>query len=1112
MFLSNFSIKQPVTTVAIIIVLMCLGLLAFKHLRVNERPDVEQPIMTVNIPYPGASPETVEREIINRVERGLSSIPQVYEIRSTASEGSGFFVVFFNFEKNMSEAADEIRNAIAIVRHKLPVEMREPILSRVDINAFPIMQLSLSSSSQSHAEISRLAEDDLADRIRAIDGVSVVNVNGALRRELSVLLHAQKLREYNVSVTDVVRALRAQNTTAPVGRIKGTLDEQSIRLVGRIESPKEFEDIVLKRQGDEIVRLGQVATIEDGFAEPANYSVRNGHPNVGLSIIRSREASTVSVADLVRKEVKEIEKTLDKGTTLEVTQDGGENAENNLNNVVHALIFGAGLTIFVVYAFLNSWRSTLITALSLPTSAIAAFIAVWLCGFTLNFMTLLGLSLAVGVLIDDAIVVRENIVRHMERGEDRKTAAQNGTAEIGLAVAATTFSIIAVFVPVAFMAGVAGEWFRPFAVTVAASVLVSLFISFTLDPMLSAYWGDPQDQHTRKRSKLGAKLKQFNEWFDHQADRYGKVIQWALGHRRAMGWIALGCFILAIIMQATVGGSSFLPRTDAGLIAVDVRTPSSASLQYAWLKVEKAAELAREIPEVKATNAQINAGGGRVFVDIGEGGERDRDAGELAVELRAKLSRLVGAEYVVLDDVNNGVQKPVQVQFSGPDSRRLMEITNRYMEQLRAVPGAVDVGLSEQDPKDELKIELDRGMANQLGISVDDAAQSLRVAFAGVEVGDWVDPVGESRDVAVRLHPDDRVDASNIEHLPVAVSGSNMMVPLEQIATITLDKGPARIQHLDGKRTVTVSANVQGRSNGEVTTEAMKLANAIEFPEGYGLSLGGAGRDQAEIFSEMITSLFMGIAVMYLVLVMQFGSFTAPIPVMLSLPLSLIGVVVALFLTRGTLNLMSLIGVIMLMGLVAKNAILLLDCARKEEEQGVNREEALMHAGRMRLRPILMTTFALIAGMMPVAIGVGEGGEFYRPMAVAIIGGTITSTVLTLLMVPSFYDSIEINRERAKIKFHARAELYNMALAFVVTLLEGVATILLLRFLFRAVLWGARRPSFTHPVERALARVPGFAVPEGYKTLTAPWQRPSAGTAHGDLGRQERYAPRPSEV
>nr|WP_316640172.1 efflux RND transporter permease subunit [uncultured Roseateles sp.] len=1051
MFLSNFSVKKPIATVVIIISLMCLGVMALKKLRVNQIPDVEQPLMVVNIAYPGASPETAEREIINRIEKSMQSINGVTEVRSTASEGNAQLLLIFNFNKNMIEAADDIRNAIGAVRYKLPLEMREPVLRRIDPAAQPIMQLALSSKSQTHAEISRMAEDQIADKLRGINGVATVNVDGALTRELSVLLRAQKLREFNVSVTEVVNALRSQNTTAPVGKVRGAMEDQSIRLLGRLESPAEFEQIVVKRMGNELIRLGQVASIQDGFAERTSVSVRNGSPNVGLSVTRSRDASTVAVANEVRKMVAEIQKTLPEGSKLEVTQDGGKDAQNSLNNVIDALVFGAGLTILVVYVFLNSWRSTLITATSLPTSVIAAFIAVWLCGFTLNFMSLLGLSLAIGVLIDDAIVVRENIVRHMERGADRVTAALNGTAEIGMAVAATTFSIVAVFVPVAFMPGVSGEWFRPFGLTVVASVLVSLFISFTLDPMLSAFWGDPPGHHEAPKKGISKVLHRFNVWFDHQADRYGNVIAWALHHRIWMAIFAVMSFVLAIFLQMTFGGSSFLPSSDYGTIAIEVRTPASASLEYSKLKMAAAAAQAFEIKETKATNSYVNVSGGRIYVDLGKSYERKRSATEIAKELREKVSRLVGAEYVVLDDLNNGAQKPVQIRFHGADSRKLLQITNDYMAQLRQVKGAVDVGLSEQDPQDELQIELNRGLANSLGISVGDAATALRVAFAGVEVGDWVDPSGETRDVAVRLHPADRVDASNIERLPITVAGSGTMVPLEQIATVTMGKGPAKIQHSDGKRMIAVSANVQGRSPGEVTAEAKKLAAAIPFPPGYGIELAGASKDQEEVFGAMAVALASGIGLMYLILVMQFGSFTAPLGVMLSQPLSLIGVVVALLLTKGTLNLMSFIGIIMLAGLVAKNAILLLDAARAEERAGVPREEALMHAGRKRFRPILMTTFALIAGMLPVAIGIGEGGEFYRPMAVAIIGGTITSTFLTLLMVPSFYDSIEIARERMFAKFERRQLRWNALFAFALTFVEAILTLLLLRFVFRTL-------------------------------------------------------------
>jgi HAE1 family hydrophobic/amphiphilic exporter-1 len=999
--------------------LMAVGLLALTKLKVNEIPDVDMPLLAIDITYPGASPDAVEREVLNRVEKALQSVNGIKELRGTAFEGNANILVFFEFKKNMVEATDEVRNAIGRIRYKLPTEIREPVILRINPTAQPIMQLALSSRSQSHAEISRIAEDQIADKFRGVQGVAQVSVNGALRRELSVLLHAQKLREVNLSVTEVVNALRTQNATAPVGKIRGSLEDQSIRLLGRIETPAEFNQIVIKRSGNDLIRLGQVATVTDGFADLNSLSVRNGQPNVGLAITRSRDASTVSVANQIRTMVADINKSLPEGTKIDITQDGGTEAQNSLNNVVHALVFGAGLTIFVVYFFLNSWRSTLITALSLPTSVIASFIAVWLCGFTLNFMSLLGLSLAIGVLIDDAIVVRENIVRHMERGFDRRTAALNGTAEIGLAVAATTFSIVAVFIPVGFMPGISGEWFRPFGLTVVASVLVSLLISFTLDPMLSAYWGDPPNHHLEPKTGLSLKLKQFNDWFDHQADRYGNVIAWALHHRRWMIAFAVVSFFAAIFLQVKFGGSSFLPKQDGNTLAVDVRSPASSNLEYSRLKLEAAAVMARTLPETKATNSYVNPTGGRIYIDIGKSTERQRTAQDISSELRQRISQLVGAEYTVLDDLSNGASKPVQIRFSGTDSRKLLDITSDFMAQLRQVPGAVDVGLSQQDPQNELQIELDRGLANSLGISVTDTANALRVAFAGIEVGDWVDPTGQSRDVAIRLAPEDRMNVSHIERLPITVSGMNTVVPLSQIAKISMGKAPTKIEHFDGKRTIGVSANVQGRSSGEVTADALKLAKSINFPEGYGIELDGASKDQKEVFTEMGIALISGIGLMYFILVMQFSSFTAPLAVMFSLPLSLIGVVLALLLTGSTLNLMSLIGVIMLMGLVAKNAILLLDAARSLEEQGVEREEALMTAGRKRLRPIIMTTFALIAGMLPVAIGVGEGGEFYRPMAVAIIGGTITSTILTLLVIPSFYDSIELTREAWGRRFQA---------------------------------------------------------------------------------------------
>jgi HAE1 family hydrophobic/amphiphilic exporter-1 len=1023
MVLSEFSIKRPVVTVVIALALMVFGYFALTKLRTNQMPDVQPPVLVVSIPYPGASPETVEREILNRIEDSLSSIAGIDEIRSYARDSFGTIVVVFEFHKNLIEAAQEIRDAIATVRDKLPTEMKEPYLQRVDPNAQAVMNIALHSESLSLMELSRIADQLIARELRTVPGVALVELRGELTREMTVFLRSAAMREVNVSVMDVLRALQAQNLAAPVGHVEQGLDEQSIRLLGRLEDTTDFENVVIKQMGDASVRLGQVAQVVDGHAERRRYTLLDGVPSVGIAVTKSREASTVTVTDDLLDALDELKLDLPEAAKITIVYNEGEGVRNSLRNVVEALSAGALLTILTVYIFLNSWRSTVITATALPTSVLAAFIAVWACGFTLNFMSLLGLSLAIGVLIDDAIVVRENIVRHMEMGKDKLTASREGTREIGLAVMATTFAIVAVFVPVAFMEGMPGQWFKPFGVTVAVSVLVSLFISFSLDPMLSAYWGDSHEAKP-KHGPVGRALEHFNEWFDRQAKGYSRVIDWALHHRVYMWLLAFGSLAGAGAMIATQSvGSSFLPQTDSGAVMIEVRAPSGSSLEYTRIKAEQAAAIARAMPEIEYVLTTVGADGNvskaEIQIDLIKQSERNRSAQEIAQAMRSETRRLVGAEYTIIDDLNNGAQKPLQIQFRGPDSRRLNELVTAYMAELRNVEGAVDIGLSTQEPKPELQVKVDRGLASSLGISMSDAANALRVAFAGVEVGDWVDPTGETRNVAVRLLPEDRLEAGDLETLPIIAVGETI-VPLKQIASVTIGEGPAAIEHYNRENTVAVTANVEGRSFGEVFRDAMALAEVMEFPPGYDLVVGGAGRDQQEVFGSMLDALGIAVMLMYLILVVQFHSFLTPVAIMLSLPLSLIGVVLALKFTGSTLNLMSLIGVIMLMGLVAKNAILLIDFARKKEADGMDRDSALILAGQERLRPILMTTFALVAGMLPVAIGWGEGADFYRPLGIAIIGGMITSTVLTLLVVPTFYDSIQTRGDRIVAWFRRR--------------------------------------------------------------------------------------------
>ena len=1028
MILSDFSIKRPLVVVVVTIALMLFGYFALTKLKTNQFPDVQPPVLVVNVPYPGASPETVEREILNRVEDSMSTIQGIRDIRSYARDSSATIVVVFEFDKDLTAAAQELRDSISTVRDKLPAEMKEPFINRADPNAQPVISLALSSDEMSPLELSRLAEIDIGRQLRSIPGVALVTLEGELEREMTIFLNSNAMREAKVSAVDVTNALRTQNLAAPVGRVMSGLQEQSIRLQGRLKDVSEFEQMVVKQNGDQAIRLGQIADIVDGGAEQRRLSFFNGKKALGIDITKAREASTISVTDEIKAKLAELTPNLPKGVELVVVRDQGEDVAASMRNVTEALGLGALLTIIVVFIFLNSWRSTLITSLALPTSVLASFIAVWACGFTLNFMSLLGLSLAIGVLIDDAIVVRENIVRHMEMGKDNMTAAREGTKEIGMAVTATTMSIMAVFIPIAFLDGVTGQWFKPFGLTVACSVLVSLFISFTIDPMMSAYWHDPDHDKTKKRRGLGRLFQRFNNWFDRQAERYSRLIGWALKHRKSMWFLAFGSFFGALYLQATVGGSGFMPETDNGGFIVSIRTPSESSIEYTKLKAAQVAEITQKIPEHRYTQTTVGTSGNitraQIFVRLVPEKERSRSAEEVATDVRAQIKSLIGAEFMVTADLNGGGGgdgKKLQIQFRGPETRVLEGIVMDYLAKLKQVPGAVDVGLSAQDPKPELQVEFDRGLASSLGLSMSDAASALRLAFAGAEIGDWVDPTGETRNVFVRIRPEERATVQDLEQLPLLSSKTGAMIPLEQVATVTLGKGPALIEHLDRETMMAVSANVEGRSFGEVFKDAMTLAKQINFPPGYDLVVGGEGRDQNEVFGSIFGALGLAVVLMYLILVLQFHSFLAPVSIMMSLPLSLIGVVLALLIFDSTLNLMSLIGVVMLMGIVVKNAILLIDCARKKEaEEGMNLEESLIAAGRERLRPILMTTFALVAGMLPVAVGIGEGSGFYRPLGIAVIGGTITSTVLTLLVVPTFYDSLESIKRRIKARWRRR--------------------------------------------------------------------------------------------
>lgn len=1020
MVISDFAIRRPVITVVSMVALVVFGLVSLTQLNTDEFPEVNPPIVVIAVPYPGASPDNVEREIVEPIEESLAGISGVRKIQSSSLDSFATITIQFTYEKDLQEAVQEIRDEINAIRNDLPPEMEEPVLTKISLDDFPVVSLALASNTLTIPELTLLADPGITRRIRALGGVGSVDISGANTREMSVEIRPEALQNAGVSVGEIVGAVQRQNLAAPVGRLQGANDERTIRLRGRVETAEDFMRVIVAERGGRVIRLGDVANVRVGVEEPRTTALYSGQDAVGIDIKKSRGFSTTAVADAIRAEVEEIRPTLPPGVVLHIVRDAGTRVENSVANVQSALIEGAVLTVLVVFVFLNSWRSTVITGLALPVSVIASFIALMAFGFTLNTMSLLGLSLAIGILIDDAIVVRENIVRHVEMGKSHFDAAREGTSEIGLAVTATTLSIVVVFVPIAFMGGEAEQWFAPFALTIAFSVLVSLFVSFSLDPMLSAYWPDP---HTpmAERSFISRGLDRFNRWFDRQADRYKRVIGWALRHRLAMVALAVGSFVFALAMPA-MGylGGGFFPVQDVSEFIVQIETPPGSSLEYTKRKAEEAASLARaKTGEVLYTYTTIGSvtgavDEGTIYVRLTPKAERARHQDTIAAELRNDFAKLGG----VIASVSSGRldnQKQIQVQVRGADTRELTRIADEVIAQVRQVPGAVDVGFSTRGQKPELDVRLDRALAGTLGVTVADVAQTLRPAFAGIDAGDWVDPTGKTRDVTIRLTPDARQRASDLSSLPITVQdpqGRPASLPLGQVATITQNLGPARIDHLDRDRVIAVQANTQGRPLTEVIAEIQRRIDAIPLPAGYAITQGGETEDQQEVFSRIFIALGVAVMLMYLVLVVQFGSFLDPFAIMLSLPLSLIGVVLILMATGDTLNIMSMIGVILLMGIVAKNAILLIDFAKMAEAQGMPRQQALIEAGRQRLRPILMTTFALTAGMVPVALGIGEGADFRAPLGRAVIGGVIASTFLTLLVIPTFYDILSGARAR----------------------------------------------------------------------------------------------------
>ncbi|HUK22256.1 MAG TPA: efflux RND transporter permease subunit [Gemmatimonadales bacterium] len=1022
MFLSDLSIKRPVFATMMMAALVVLGLFSYRRLNIDQFPDVEFPVLVVQTRYTGASPESVEREVTKKIEEQVNTVEGVKQIQSTSTEGFSTIVVLFNLGTKVMDAQADVRAKIDAVRQDLPKDIDPPVISRANPSDQPIFVLSVRGDGWELRDLTRMADEVVSRRIENISGVGSVTLVGGLKREIHVLLLPDRMNALGVSPDMITRAVQRENGDVPAGRVEQGNAENLVRVAGKIRDPQEFATLIVTTRNGIPVRLGQVARIEDAQEEERDAAYVNGGRAVALEIRKTSGANTVAVADGVKRVIDELNHSLSNGVTLSTVQDNSTWIRNSVDDVQKTLLEGAALTIFIVFVFLNSWRSTVITGLTLPVSVIAAFLAIYAFGFTLNVMTLMGLSLAIGILIDDAIVVRENIVRHVERGEDHHTAAQRGTSEIGFAVLATTLSVIAVFIPVAFMKGIVGRFFFPFGITVAFAVLVSLFVSFTLDPMLSSLWYDPQAEGGGPRGRIGRALERFNNSFHGLGQRYRKVIAWALDHRLATMGLAAAAFVAAMSLFALgLVGGQFMPNSDNEQTGLSLETPVGSSVSYTS---DKALEIVRYLgqqPEVELTYATVGGAQqnnavnkGQIYVKLVPKARRHRSQQEFEAELRTVLPRFHGITARVLQiGAAGGSEYPIQLNLEGPEISRLQEISDHALASIRTVPGLVDLRSSLEGRKPEFVVDVNRDLAADVGLSIGSIGDALRPVLAGQKAGTWEDETGLAHDVVVRLAPEFRQTEMNISGIPLASSqmdrktNTPVMVPLGQVATIRLSGAPNEIKRLDLERVATIEGNYQQRPLTDVTRDVRTRLAKLSLPPGYRFDFGGEQKDFAETVGYMLESLTLAIVFVYLILASQFGSFLQPLAIMLSLPLSLVGVMLALMLTRGTFNIMSMIGVIMLMGLVTKNAILLVDFANQAREKGSDRRAALIDAGELRLRPIVMTTLAMIFGMLPTALALGAGSEFRAPMAHAVIGGLITSTLLTLIVVPVVYTYLD---------------------------------------------------------------------------------------------------------
>ena len=1005
MFLSDTSIGRPVLTTVVMGAILLGGWLGYRSLPVRELPDVEYPIVNVQTVFPGASAEVVETEVTEVLEEELNTIEGIKTLSSTSAEGASIVTAEFQLERDVDFALQDVRASVSRVRGQLPDDVEDPVVQKVDPDAQPIIWIPVQNPDASITEMNDVADNVVRERLQTLEGVGRVILGGERRFAVRIDLDPQRMAAQGITVGDVRAALLARNVELPSGRVESLTREFTVRTLGEVESPEAFNDLIVGWRDDSPVRIEEIGTAYGGVQNERALARFNGESTVGVGVVKQSGANTVEVADRVLERVDELRDEVPPGYELSIAVNSAEFIERSLEEVQETILIAFVLVVAVILLFLQSGTATIIPAAAIPVSIVGTFGALQLLGFSINTLTLLALVLAIGIVVDDAIVVVENIHRHMEEGKGPVEAARDGTSEIAFAVIAISLTLVIVFLPIAFMQGIVGRLFRQFGLAVAVSVLISAFVALTLSPMLSSRFLRLGHAHNAVFDAMERGMEWLNE-------RYRATLRWVLDRRGLLTAVAVASLALALLVMGRMG-KEFVPPEDRGQFLVSVEAPVGSTLGYTDSYLRRIEEMLVETDGVDRFFSAIGLGiggpgsvaSGIAFVRLEEQAER-RSQFAIMDEVRGKVRGLAGVDVFLISPsaLQQGAGRPVQFVLQAPDLDSLVAYADSMVARARQIPGFQGVDTNVDLNKPQLAVHVDRDRAASLGVSPADVGTTLQVLLGGIDITEF-ERGNERYEVMVRAGDSSRVTPDDVSSLYVR-GRTGELVQLSSVVDVEEGVAPNQINHFNRRRSITVSAGLQDLSLGAGLERMRSLAQEV-LPGQFTTTVTGQSQDFQESFASLIFALIMAVVAVYLVLAGQFESFVHPFTVMLALPLALVGAVAGLALLGMTLNIYSMIGIIMLMGLVTKNSILLVDFANQARREGMERDEAVVRAGVVRLRPIVMTSLSIVIGVMPIALALGAGAESRRPLGVAVVAGMISSTALTLVVVPVFYTMLD---------------------------------------------------------------------------------------------------------